>query len=508
MKKLAFGLRVLLLFVLPLCVACNSIGTSKFDGLISEKSDIFAGIHSIENKTDSTVTLKWSTHKNALEYLLYDVSSGTPVLIQTISDPMTNSLTLTDLTPDLTYKYRLRITHNQGKIDDNTNDFIIVMNHEPAIPSNPTFHTSTSSPGRNNSPVFTVRGVKTGDVVSLYKDDATCSSMAVASGAVGDGQTSIDLQVSVDGTNTFYADTANSLSHHSGCSGGLTYELIRLNCPSEYIEVLSNSSVGVNYDFCVAKYEMRNVSGLATSQATGNLWVSITPTNAWNACLDLNSEVLNSDRVADTNSDGTFSLISNAEWMTIARSIEDEATNWIGGVLNRGWTTSTNGGDSWNHSAIAPQTNSNCLYSNAGNTCSSSGLHKFKRTHTLKNGEEVWDLSGNVFEWVDWSSIDDSFTLGPQKCSSHWAEVNAFNPNSCTEGPVMSTDDYMPLVSENTSAQNIGRVIGGNGGATYRGSYYNLGNTGGLFTFSFTSTLSSQGAHIGFRCVWRPATSQ
>lgn len=462
----------------------------------------FNGLTASTNKTDSTVTLNWSTHPNALQYVLYNVSSGTPSYVQIISNPATNNVTFTGLTPDATYKYRLRMIHNQGAIDDNTNDLTVVMSHAPATPSTPAFNTPASSPGTNNRPTFTVSGVKTGDVVRLYKDDATCNSTAVASGTVGASQTSIDLQLSsaltLDGTYTFYADAANSANYRSSCTAGRSYELVLPTCPTDYIQVPANASLGVNNGFCVAKYEMKNVSSVATSQAAGNPWDSITATNAWNVCLNLNSESNNTDKLADTNNDGTYALISNPEWMTIGRSIEDETTNWVGGVLNRGWAASTSYGDSWTHSVVAPQTNTNCLYSSAANTCASTGLHKFKRTHTLKNGEEIWDFSGNVYEWADWSSSDSSFTLGPTSCASSLQELSVVN---CA---ALAFDSYMPANSSYTSAQNVGRLFGGSGGAALRGGGWSYGSLAGPFALVLYNDASYSDANLGFRCVFRP----
>jgi hypothetical protein len=478
----------------------------------------FNGLTAATNKTDSTMTLNWSTHPNALQYLLYDVSSGTPTYLQTISNPATNSVTLTGRTPDATYKYRLKMTHNQGVSDDNTNDLTVVMNHAPATPSTPTYNTPASSPGANNRPTFTVSGVKTGDVIRLYKNDATCNSTAVASGTVGASQTSINLQLSsaltLDGTYVFYADAANSASHRSNCTAGLSYELVQPTCPTGYIQVLANASLGVNNDFCVAQYEMKCVgsscpattpsaNAVATSQAAGNPWVSITATNSWNACLALNSEGNNADKLADINHDGTYALISNAEWMTLARSVEDETTNWIGGILNRGWSTNTSalyGSDPYQHTAVAPQTNTNCLYSSAANTCASTGLHMFKRTNTLKNGEEIWDLAGNVNEWSDWSSSDSVFTLGPTSCPASFTELNAINCPALTSTP----DFYMPANSSYTSAQNIGRFYGGSGGAALRGGNWSNGSLAGPFLLLLHLDASYSASSLGFRCVWRP----
>lgn len=519
MSKQSILHQILLLIILAFLGGCNGIGTAMFEGgkatnkpSLPSSDLFFGGLNSIGNKTDTTLTLNWSTHPNALQYVLYNVTSGTPSLEQTILNPATNSVTLTGLTPNTTYKFRLRMIHDQGTIDDNKNDLTVVMNLAPEAPGTPSYNEPASSPGKNNRPTFSVSGVKTGDIVRLYKDDATCSTTAVASGTVSAGETSIDLQLSsaltVNGTYTFYADAANSASHRSNCSGGLSYELSQTTCPTGYILVSANASLGVNNDFCVAKYEMKctgsldgqSCSGQAVSKADGTPWVNITAVDSWNACLSLNSEGNNTDKLADTNNDGTYALISNPEWMTIARSVEDEASNWVSGILNRGWSASTTfGGDPYQHTSVAPQTNTNCLYSSAANTCASSGLHKFKRTHMLKNVEEIWDLTGNVLEWTDWSSSDSSFTLGPTSCDMGYVELNTVN---C---PALSSYDlYMPANSSSTSAQNIGRFFGGSGGAAFRGGGLSYGSLSGPYFLFLNMDDSYFGMAIGFRCVWRP----
>lgn len=51
-------------------------------------------------------------------------------------------------------------------------------------------------------------------------------------------------------------------------------------CPTGFALVPFNSTVGTHADFCVAKFEMKNVSGAATSQASGQPWENI---NRWEA---------------------------------------------------------------------------------------------------------------------------------------------------------------------------------------------------------------------------------
>ena len=111
------------------------------------------------------------------------------------------------------------------------------------------------------------------------------------------------------------------------------------NCPANYIPVPKNTIVGTTADFCVSKYEMKCNSdttgaactGSPVSAAANQPWVNITQGNAKTACAGLGTQ---------------YHLITNAEWMTIARSIEATASNWSSGAvssgaINRGHSDST-----------------------------------------------------------------------------------------------------------------------------------------------------------------------
>lgn len=145
------------------------------------------------------------------------------------------------------------------------------------------------------------------------------------------------------------ANASNGADVASNCSSGVGHELQKLQCPVGYIPVPANPLLGVNEEFCVAKFEMRctgsgcssytpGVNAVAISHGGGNAWAHIMATDAWNACINLNTENPLTDKLADNSGDGTYALISNSEWMTIARSIEDEEDNWKDGILNRGWS--------------------------------------------------------------------------------------------------------------------------------------------------------------------------
>ena len=263
-----------------------------------------------------------------------------------------------------------------------------------------------------------------------------------------------------------------------------------LTCPTGFISVPGNPSLGTTDDFCVMTYEAKNVSSTPASQASGNPWVSINASTAQSEC----------ESMTEGGFSGTFTLISNPEWMTVARDLEGVGSNWSGGSvgsghLSRGWSAST-GDDGFQNSAVAPSTGSSCLFNTAANTCGSTGDHKLKRTSTLSNGQVIWDFAGNVWEWVDWSASSSGFTSGPTNATESWQELSNLTGS-------LTSDDVQPSGGY-TSSENAGRVYGGTGGAARRGGYWNHGLSAGLFTLSLNYAPSYTRTYVGFRCVYRP----
>ena len=135
-----------------------------------------------------------------------------------------------------------------------------------------------------------------------------------------------------------------------------------------------------------------------------------------------------------------YHLISNAEWMTIARNAESQATNWADGTV--GSTVVSGGGmyrgnvgnvDSVGYNGADPE------YGTGRDT---------KAKLTLSNGTEIWDMSGNVWDWnsdVQSSAID---TTGG------WVDWNHAN---VAAGAI---DLYGPA-SGYLSAHGMGQVYGG-----------------------------------------------
>ncbi len=442
----------------------------------------FAGITQVTNKTDSTVTLGWTPHPLAVAYDLFNTISGTQALYMTISGQATSSTTLTGLSPGANYKFRLRIRTTEGLFDLNTNDAVFTMNSAPNTPSALNMVTPASSPGYRTTPTIRVSGVKSGDTIKLFSD-SSCSTQRGSVVATG---TTVDITSSAInvGAYSFYATATNASGNSSACStANVTYAL---SCPAGYIGVPASSTLGVN-TFCVAKYEMKNVGGVATSQAASTPWVSINQINSKSACTSLGSN---------------YDLISNPEWMTIAHEIEKTASNWSGnavgvGVLNRGHS------DNSPTTALAV-TNTNDSYNGTGNN-SGQGVgsgREQKRTHTLSNTEVIWDFAGNIAEWVDWN-IGGSATPGPTTCTGGWVQF----PNvSCGE---LSAADYMPLNPSGVSANNynsnygLGQFFGATGSGPLRGGFMSSTTNSGVFTLSLNPQPIGFFTYAGFRCVFR-----
>ena len=145
-----------------------------------------------------------------------------------------------------------------------------------------------------------------------------------------------------------------------------------------YILVPGSTVLGTS-DFWVMKYEAKNVGGVATSQVASTPWVMISQTDAM------------------TTSSAACSgchLISEAEWLTIAHNVLGVSSNWSGGTVGSGYIYGGHNDNSPTN-ALAADTNDANGYSGETNTGGNQ-----RRTLTLTNGEVIWDIAGNVYEWT------------------------------------------------------------------------------------------------------------
>jgi hypothetical protein len=255
-------------------------------------------------------------------------------------------------------------------------------------------------------------------------------------------------------------------------------------CPLNYVQIPPLSPYTTE-EFCVSKYEMKNLNGVAKSQKEGVPWVSIqrgqdytSAGGAMKACRDLGPQ---------------YSLISNAQWQSIARNIENVTANWSDQIVGLG---SINTGHTYGAPAytLAADVDSNSC-SGTEKTCSLSSWDRQRRVHFLSTGQVIWDFSGNVWEWLD----DNYSSLGiTQNIPESWYEFFELGASNQLR--------FGPTVSTRTTSQGMGLILGGSGGAVIRGGGYHAYNNNGIFAVILNYGVNTSWTNVGFRCVYNPHT--
>ncbi|NRA63881.1 MAG: hypothetical protein HRU19_05325 [Pseudobacteriovorax sp.] len=258
-----------------------------------------------------------------------------------------------------------------------------------------------------------------------------------------------------------------------------------LGCPENYTPVLAGDPTTNAPPFCVATYEMKQgADDKPVSQAAGRPWVAITKSDAMDRCADLG--------------DG-YSLMTNDQWMAIARTIELNPENWSSGRVNEG---SINRGHSDNSPAQSLQASVNrreaCFETEQ--TCSHVAWDSQKRTHVLTFNHIIWDFAGNVHEHVDWQ-VDTSDKASPQNA---WTELNSTLPTQS-----MPAISYLPTNLDLNRSHGIGGYFPGRndqGGTVQRGGSYGDNANTGIYALALDLAIDAMHTVTGFRCVWTPTS--
>ena len=273
-----------------------------------------------------------------------------------------------------------------------------------------------------------------------------------------------------------------------GAAGGQAYSplscTVDWDCPTGFVPVCGNPVLGTS-DFCVMKFEAKDVSGVATSQAAGGPWGRRSAL-AFSACSSLTA----------TNFDGDFALISNREWMTVARGIEAVASNWSGGVVGSGHLARGHSDGLPNsYLAVTDEDNPWDGTEQDGTEAGGSGWEQ-RRTHTLPGGGVVWDFAGNEDELVDWDASDNSYTgHSITGISQGTKEFAAPLEGGLTANDVLPAGPY-------TSAHSAGTWTRfDTSSAVLRGGGRLRGTNGGIFTLDLGV---DSGDSYGLRCVYLP----
>ncbi len=270
-------------------------------------------------------------------------------------------------------------------------------------------------------------------------------------------------------------------------------QLMANKCPVGFI-LVPHLPGYTTEDFCVAKYEMKNIASKAVSQAGGLPWAGIprgtsdtSVGGAWKACKDMGAK---------------YDLISNAQWQTIARNIEGVGSNWSGstigvGNLNRGHS------DASPNNLLSAVDDSNPCFGTE-QTCNTVLWDDQKRTHTLSNGAIIWDFAGNAWEWI---RDTNSISFGANSYISQITTASHTIPGSVLPGGVAkvvfgSAGDYVSMNFANYGGLGYGRLNHSAGGILRGGSYFNS-VPAGVFTVALDEVPTAIYTNIGFRCVYR-----
>jgi hypothetical protein len=476
------------LFILCIFGACDTyLFTTKISPYDPDIS--FSGISALQDKTDSTVTVHWASHPKASGY---EVSANG--FKKRVSGQSTTSTTLSGLNPGSEYKIRVNVVTAESKIDTNIKELAVTLDTKPASPTNVSLGMPSYTPAINLRPTLKVDGVKAGDIIKIFTD-ASCTDEVASQKAES---SSIDIRTNslTAGAYVFYARAINSIGNGSDCSTDfVTYET--KSCPVDYVPVPRNPDLGVTDDFCVSKYEMKNVADVATSQKEGAPWVSIALSDMLTKCQDLNAlnSVIN-----------RYDLISNPEWMTMIRNAELVDENWspVDGVQKAGVGILAKGhSDGIPNYALAASDDNDPYYGTGDNATSA---WEQRRTHILSNGEVVWDLAGNVFDRINWSvpNVNKAYFSEDGAPVSIYREFNELDM-LMSETDIMKPSTWAPYFISLSSAEGLGKYHAGAGGSiAIRGGFWLNKQNGGLFTLALHLNPANLSTQVGFRCVYRP----
>lgn len=331
--------------------------------------------------------------------------------------------------------------------------------------------------------------------LGVYRTTNDSYPATLGDNAVQSAQTNLLYTARSDGTYCLTAQYGSTnVSFFTTSDGALQsgtcpeHVSLALGCPTGFIAVPGNSTFGTS-NFCVMKYEAKNDgSSNAVSQASGTPWVSINRANAI-------------DRA--TAACSGCHLISEAEWLTLAYNVMSVPSNWSGGSVGTGYIY---GGHVYNNpgTPLAASTDdTDGLNGITGGTGSSSNLNS-RRTLTLTNGEVIWDVSGNVYEWVN----ADLAVGQPGYASDSAYAWREWNDSSMVWGslPAISIPGSIaPTTSSWTSTQGIGRIYSNKAEtvtkAFVRGGKYDHGAAAGVLSLNANVNATAGYAYLGFRAA-------
>jgi len=272
-----------------------------------------------------------------------------------------------------------------------------------------------------------------------------------------------------------------------------------ISCPEGFVPVPWNPEFNTQA-FCVAQYEM-SYSDADIPNSTVFWWVgwNTVAYEVWKPIVSMAGKYPITNITQQQAIDACksmwsgYHLITNNQWMTIARNIE--STVWDGIIYNGVSDNTTLGCDAtWgNTEPRAWATRTGAWSDTVCNT---------RRQHKLSNGSIIWDMAWNVWEHVNKANNTSGigFNSGQTSVSGSSAPT-AWDDNGIYTPADMQR--YGSALELGTSAGRgtIFRAEWVASNVFTRGANARQGSNTGLFALGLGITSGDQGIIIGFRCA-------
>jgi formylglycine-generating enzyme required for sulfatase activity len=282
------------------------------------------------------------------------------------------------------------------------------------------------------------------------------------------------------------------------------------DCPQGYVPVPGNTLYGTS-SFCVMKYEAKvdeTGDGIGDTNTDCNYSSTIFSwKNNASTCsyTENNREIVSTaegyplayisqsqSKAACASIGEGYHLITNEEWMTIVRNIERQPENWTGGQIGSGVIKRGSVGDC-----------EGCYDSSDSRTDPDFGTGRDETAKlVLSNGSSIWDLSGNMWEWVD-TKIQLKYEPQPSG-DIYWFE------GEITDYGIKGRKAYTPLNLDYNIDHGIGYMksiynSGTSQRAFRRGGDWGDGTLAGPFAVSLDNYSGDPRNDSGFRCSVVPS---